>query len=54
MKRFIISLICLTMAATLLPARTEAAVTVTRQTVMWSIPVAKQISTKVTLPLKMQ
>ena len=48
MKRFILSLLCLTMAATLLPVRTEAAVAVTRHTVMWSIPEAKQISTKVT------
>ncbi|ACB62119.1 hypothetical protein Exig_2671 [Exiguobacterium sibiricum 255-15] len=48
MKRFILSLLCLTMAATLLPVRTEAAVTVTRHTVMWSIPEAKQIPTKVT------
>ena len=47
MKRFIVNLICAAVVSSLLPVPSEAATTVTRHTVIWSIPEAKQLSTKI-------
>ena len=47
MKRFLIGVVCLSLLQFGLPLKSSAAVSVTRHTVIWSIPEAKSISTKI-------
>lgn len=47
MKRFLVSLVCVSFFSLLMPSSGQAAIPVTRHTVMWSIPEATKISAKV-------
>lgn len=47
MKRFLVSLVCVSFFSLLLPSSGQAALPVTRHTVMWSIPEAKSIPVKI-------
>ncbi|WP_235195181.1 hypothetical protein [Exiguobacterium oxidotolerans] len=47
MKRFLVSLVCVSFFSLLLPSSGQAATPVTRHTVMWSIPEAKSIPVKI-------
>ncbi|MCY1689833.1 hypothetical protein OVA29_02625 [Exiguobacterium sp. SL14] len=47
MKRFLMSVVCLSLLQFGLPLKSSVAVSVTRHTVIWSIPEATSISTKI-------